>query len=53
VPINKIKEFEKQYIELLELKHKDTMNVLADGKLTDEAINVLKKVAIELTETYK
>ncbi len=53
VPLKKVKEFESQYIEHLELKHKDVMNLLAEGKLTDEAISVLKKVANDLTDSYK
>jgi len=53
VPVEKIKEFEVQYIEHLELKHKDVMTTLAEGKLTDEVTDTLKKVAAELSESFK
>ena len=53
VPVEKIREFETQYIEHLELKHKDVMAALAEGKLTDEVSDTLKKVAAELSESFK
>ncbi|MEX1000822.1 MAG: F0F1 ATP synthase subunit alpha [Crocinitomicaceae bacterium] len=52
VPINKIKEFEKEYIDFLNAKHKEVMNQLANGKYTDEITDVLDKVATELAEKY-
>ena len=53
VPVERVKEFEAQFIEHLELKHNDVMTTLASGKLTDEATDVLKKVAAELSESFK
>jgi F-type H+/Na+-transporting ATPase subunit alpha len=53
VPLNKIKEFESQFIEHLELKNKDIMNLLAEGKITDQVTDTLKKVAIDLAANYK
>jgi F-type H+/Na+-transporting ATPase subunit alpha len=53
VPLNKVKEFESQFIETLELKHKDIMASLASGKINDEVTDVLKKVATDLAENYK
>jgi F-type H+/Na+-transporting ATPase subunit alpha len=53
VPLKKIKEFELQFIEHLELKHKDVMLLLTEGKITDDVTAVLKKVATDLTETFK
>jgi len=53
VPLRKIKEFESQFIEHLELKHKDIMALLTEGKITDEVTAVLKKVATDLSDTYK
>ena len=35
VPVNKIKEFENQYLEYLELKHRDVLDQLAAGVLND------------------
>ena len=52
VPVDKVKEFEKEYIEFLELKHKDTLGVLASGKINDSVETVLKDVAAEISERY-
>jgi F-type H+-transporting ATPase subunit alpha len=53
VPVERVKEFEAQLIEHLELKYKDTMATLASGKLTDEVTETLRKVAAELSESFK
>jgi len=52
VPIHRVSEFEKEFLEYLELKHKDTIDALAKGKYTDTETNVLKEVALKLTEHY-
>tara|TARA_B100000780_G_scaffold94683_2_gene65922 strand:- start:10574 stop:12148 length:1575 start_codon:yes stop_codon:yes gene_type:complete len=52
VPVNKIKEFERKYIDFLNLKHKKTMEIIKSGKLTDEVVSVLTKTAEELSSTY-
>ena len=53
VPVDKIKEFENKYIELLNLKHKKILSQIKQGKLTDEITSTLEKVASELTATYE
>jgi len=53
VPINKVKSFESEYIELLELKHRDTLDSLRDGVLNDEITKVLEKVAVDLALKYR
>ncbi len=53
VPVNKIKEFERDYLEMLNVKHRDTLNDLKAGKLTDDAIDVLTSVANDLSAKYK
>ena len=52
VPVEKVKEFEQKYIEFLNTKHKNTMETIKAGKLTDEVVDVLTKVAEELSSTY-
>ncbi len=52
VPVEKVKEFEQKYIEFLNTKHKKTMETIKAGKLTDEVVEVLTKVAEELSSTY-
>jgi len=53
VPVEKVKEFEEEYLEYLELKHKDELADLAQGKLSEEITSVLEKVAKEVAEKYK
>jgi F-type H+/Na+-transporting ATPase subunit alpha len=53
VPINKVKSFESEYIEFLELKHRDTLDKLRDGLLNDDITKVLEKVAVDLALKYR
>ena len=52
VPINKVKNFESELIELLELKHQDTLDSLREGILNDDITKVLEKVASDLVIKY-
>ena len=52
VPMNKVKEFEAEYLNFLKTNHKDTMEALASGKYTDELTAVLEKTAKEISEKY-
>ena len=52
VPVEKVKEFERDFIELLNAKHRDTLDTLKAGKLTDETIDVLTSVAKDLSSRY-
>ncbi|MEN8816237.1 MAG: F0F1 ATP synthase subunit alpha [Nonlabens sp.] len=52
VPIEKVKEFERDYLELLNAKHSDVMSTLKAGKLTDEVIDTLTVVAKDLSSRY-
>ncbi|MAL60487.1 MAG: F0F1 ATP synthase subunit alpha [Flavobacteriaceae bacterium] len=52
VPVEKVKEFERDYIELLNAKHRSTLDDLKAGKLTDEVNDVLTSVAKDLSSRY-
>ena len=52
VPVNKVKEFEREYLEFLNVSHRDVLDELKAGKLTDEITATLEKVAKELAEKY-
>jgi F-type H+-transporting ATPase subunit alpha len=52
VPVNKVKEFERDYIEYLNNKHRDILNALKAGKLDDNITDVLEKVAQEISAKY-
>ncbi|MGI8891993.1 MAG: F0F1 ATP synthase subunit alpha [Bacteroidia bacterium] len=53
VPINKIKEFETDYLTLLESQHKQTLDNIRQGKFSDDEINVLDSVARDMINKYK
>ena len=52
VPVNRVKEFEKEYLNYLDAKHKDVLNDLKAGKFTDEITEILSRVASELSDKY-
>jgi F-type H+-transporting ATPase subunit alpha len=52
VPIDKVKEFEHNYLENLELRHKAVLNNIAEGNLDDESAKILAKVAEEISYRY-
>jgi F-type H+-transporting ATPase subunit alpha len=52
VPLNKVKEFEKEYLEYLKVKHSDTLLALKNGKYTDAETSVLASAAAEMTARY-
>lgn len=52
VPVNKVKEFERDFIQYLKSTHKDTLSALKAGKFTDEITDVLEKAALEISAKY-
>jgi len=53
VPVENVREFEKDYLEFLKAKHRDVLDTLKAGKLTDEVTDTLTNVAKELSAKYK
>jgi len=53
VPINKVKEFESEYLEYLDLKHRDILDLLSTGTLNNDITGVLEKTALDLVKKYK
>ena len=53
VPVEKVKEFERDYIEYLNAKHRGILDTLKAGKLTDEVIDTLTSVAKDLSAKFK
>ena len=53
VAVEKIKEFERAYLELLNAKHRKVLDDLKAGKLTDKVIDTLTKVASDVAANYK
>ena len=53
IPVEKVKEFETEFLNFLDLKHKETLAALAQGKLSEEITGTLDKAAKEIVEKYK
>ena len=52
VPENKVKEFESKYLEILNAKHRDVLDELQAGKLTENVTDTLEYVAKDLAKSY-
>ncbi|MEJ4089924.1 F0F1 ATP synthase subunit alpha [Galbibacter orientalis] len=52
VPVDKVKEFERDFLEFLNAKHRGTLDTLKAGKLTDEVTDTLSEVAKEVSAKY-
>ncbi len=53
VPVNKVREFEGEYLSYLKAKHADTLESLKNGKYTDAETSVLEAAAAEVTARYE
>lgn len=54
VPVEKVAEFEKNFLDILELKYKDTvLKPLKEGVINDEITTILKEEAKLLANQYK
>ena len=53
VPIEKVKEFENTFVTYLETHHKEVLNELKAGKLTDEVMKKLEEVGKDMAKKYK
>ena len=52
VPVNKVKEFEAEYLQQLEQRHPEVLTALKAGKFDDSLTIVLESVAKELAGKY-
>ncbi len=52
VPVGKVKEFERNFLDILRAKHRDSLDLLKAGKLEDSVIEVLASVANDLSKEY-
>ena len=53
IPLEKIKDFEDNFIAHLRREHKDILDVLRHGEITDEIMKKLEGVANKMSVTYK
>jgi F-type H+/Na+-transporting ATPase subunit alpha len=52
VPVNKVNDFEKEFLDMLERKHKSTLDGLKAGQYTAEITDTLEAVAKDLLTKY-
>ncbi|CEN44816.1 F0F1 ATP synthase subunit alpha [Capnocytophaga canis] len=52
VPVNKVKEFEKEYLDFLNLQHRNVLDELKAGQFNDKITATLEDVAKEIAERY-
>jgi F-type H+-transporting ATPase subunit alpha len=53
VPVNRVREYEKEYLEILETKHKGVLNDIKAGKIDDAITGTLEQVAKDLAMSYR
>ena len=52
IPVERVREFEKEYLENLRTAHQDVLLELKAGKINYEITSVLEKVAKEVAQNY-
>jgi len=52
VPVEKVKEFEKAFLELMEMEHRDVLDSIKEGNMTEKIEKVLTDVAAEVAAKY-
>jgi len=52
VPTDKIRQFETEFIELMEMQYKEILERLKKGELTDEMEQVIRKAAAEVAARF-
>ncbi|MEF8811040.1 MAG: F0F1 ATP synthase subunit alpha, partial [Bacteroidales bacterium] len=52
VPVDKVREFEKAFLEKMEVEYRDVLDTLKAEKLTDEATQTLEQVAGDVARNF-
>jgi F-type H+/Na+-transporting ATPase subunit alpha len=52
VPVNKVKDFEKEFLGLMKAQHQKVLDNFRAGKFEDADANTVKQVALELAAKY-
>ena len=53
VPVDKVKDFERSYLDLLNTKHRKALDTIKSGQLTDKVVDTLTKVAQDVAANYQ
>jgi F-type H+-transporting ATPase subunit alpha len=52
VPVEKVREFEGEFLSLMRNQHQDALSDLKSGKLSDEAVGTIEKVCADIAAKY-
>jgi F-type H+-transporting ATPase subunit alpha len=52
VPVNRVREFEQQYLEYLDAKHRDVLDQIKAGKIDDSITSVLESACKEVAKSF-
>ncbi|MFA8299889.1 MAG: F0F1 ATP synthase subunit alpha [Hyphomicrobiales bacterium] len=52
VPINKVKAFETEFLDVMESRHQEVMEALKEGKLTDEVVAAITETAKDVGSRF-
>ncbi len=54
LPVDKVQQFEKEFLQMIELKHKDVLTAIAEKKdLPEDAAKKIQSIAKEFMTTFK
>jgi F-type H+/Na+-transporting ATPase subunit alpha len=53
IPVEKVRAFEKEFLDFLDFKHKPLLDTLRGGKIDESSENLLTLVAKDIAERYK
>jgi F-type H+-transporting ATPase subunit alpha len=52
VPVDKVKEFEEDFLTQLESRHQDVLDTFRAGKLDDSALETVRNLAADISGRY-
>jgi F-type H+-transporting ATPase subunit alpha len=53
IPVDKVREFEKQFLNYMETKHRDALEAIAAGKWGDDQSGAIEAAAREIIPTFE
>jgi F-type H+/Na+-transporting ATPase subunit alpha len=53
IPVNKIRDFEEEFLHFMELHHQDALDKLKSGLLPDDVLALIEKTASDLSHKYQ
>src|SRR6056297_704660 len=53
VPVEKVKAFEKDFLDMMEMQYEDILKTLKEGKLSEEATKAIESVASDVASKYQ